>query len=68
MIEELDALARDIVTRGELNATGRERAEFVARALNPKTARALALLYAEAAKLAGPEPKPSKRRAKRATR
>lgn len=37
--EELEALTRDIVTRGELNEKGLRRAEYIARTLKPRTAR-----------------------------
>ena len=68
MVDELEFLTRDIVDGDALNVKGRARAEFIARAMKGETARRLAILYAEVAKLAGPEPKPRKRRAKRATR
>lgn len=57
MIDELDALARDSVRNGRLTGKGQARAEFIARAMKGKTAAALAVLYAEVAKLAGRKPK-----------
>ena len=63
MVEDLDYLTRDIVTRGELNEKGLRRAEYIARTLKPRTARRLAILYAKVAELADPAPAP--RRANR---
>ena len=66
MVEELDYITRDIVTRGELNAKGLMRAEYIARTLKPRTALRLAILYAKVAELAVPAPhKPKRKAAKR---
>ena len=63
MIDELDALTRDIVTRGELNEKGLSRARFIACAMKGETARRLAILYAKVAELAAPAPGKGKRNA-----